>query len=427
MSRSKSRSGQRKAFTLVELLVVISIIGMLMALLLPAVQMAREAGRRNTCNNNQKNLALAMINIVSSPGRNYPGYRDTLQVTMTGGGATNQVNYPVSWVALVLPFIERNDLYQIWRKGTTVQYQPPYSAGTTNYITAPFQQVYIDVLNCPSNPPLTTAGSTPCVYVVNCGMLDYSSAVANPGAVPTTSPPAGMPPDWRSNGVFFNRFVNPNPNLGPAPASGVWPAAYIAPDNPSTSPLVTMTQDFISSRDGTSLTLMLSENLWNNGSTTLGNYWAEPDPSGNQGTVAAAGTEMANGFIFWPILPTELDRMMVINGQLPPGTALGTLTPPATVNSCIRPSSYHPGGVNVTFCDGHTRFISQDVQYSVYCLLMTPDGQNCNTPGYGPALDDPASTAAGGTPSGNLAYFPNGGKDNYYQIRNTPLDDNTAY
>jgi len=423
MSRSKSRSGPRQAFTLIELLVVISIIGMLMALLLPAVQMAREAGRRNTCNNNQKNLALATINIVSSPGRGYPGYRDTLPVTM---GATSY-NYPVSWVALVLPFIERNDLYQIWRKGTNVPYSPAYAAGTTNYITAPFQQVYIDVLNCPSNPPLSTAGSTPCVFVVNCGMLDYTSANTAAGTIPTTSPPANTPADWRSNGVFFNRYVNvnPNPPVGPGiPASGVLPAATFATDNPSTIPLVTMTQDFISARDGTSLTLMLSENLWNNGTTTLGNYWAEPDPSGNQGTVAMAGTEMANGFIFWPIPANQLDRMMTINSQLAPGQTLGGLTPPATVNSCIRPSSYHPGGVNVTFCDGHTRFISQDIQYSVYCLLMTPDGQNCNTPGYGPALDDQAGA---GTPAGLKAYFPNGSNfDNYYQIRNTPLDDNAA-
>jgi prepilin-type processing-associated H-X9-DG protein len=173
--------------------------------------------------------------------------------------------------------------------------------------------------------------------------------------------------------------------------------------------------------------LMLSENLWNNGVTSLGNFWAEPDPSGNQGTVGAAGTEMANGFIFWPIPANQLDRMMVINGTLPPGTNLGSLTPPATVNSCIRPSSYHPGGVNVTFCDGHTRFISQDIQYSVYCLLMTPDGQNCNTPGVGPALDDqPGSGTPSGT-NGTIVYFPNGSKlDNYYQIRNTPLDDNSA-
>jgi len=354
MSRSKSRSGPRQAFTLVELLVVISIIGMLMALLLPAVQMAREAGRRNTCNNNQKNLALAVINIVSSPGRGYPGYRDTLAVSTSSASGTVTYNYPVSWIVPVLPFIERNDLYQIWRKGANV----PYNGTGPSFTTAPFQQIYLDLLNCPSNPPTSTLGSTPCVYVVNCGMLDYYTLAA-------ASPPAGAPPDWRSNGVFFNRYQNPQPASGPGipptianPYTGTnfLPAATVAGDNPTTSPLVTMTQDFISARDGTSLTLMLSENLWNLGSPTTGNFWAEPSTAGITNAVGAAGTEMANGFVFWPIPAGQLDKMMIINSQLAPGAAL------TSTNYTIRPSSYHPGG----------------------------------------------------------------GNDNYLQLRNTPLDDNSA-
>jgi type II secretory pathway pseudopilin PulG len=96
----------------VELLVVISIIGMLMALLLPAVQQAREAGRTNTCRNYLNNISLAVLNFESAK-RQYPGFREPMEVTFTAGSATTDI--PVSWIVVIFPYLERNDIYNLYR------------------------------------------------------------------------------------------------------------------------------------------------------------------------------------------------------------------------------------------------------------------------------------------------------------------------
>lgn len=94
MSRFHRRE---RAFTLVELLVVIAIIGILVALLLPAIQAAREAARRTECNNNLKQIGIGLQN-----------YHDTFGVLPPGGfSGGNQL----SWNVLILPFIEMSALY----------------------------------------------------------------------------------------------------------------------------------------------------------------------------------------------------------------------------------------------------------------------------------------------------------------------------
>src|SRR5438552_310335 len=98
MLNGEWRRWERRGFTLVELLVVIAIIGILVALLLPAVQAAREAGRRTQCQNNLKQIGLALHN-----------YHDTLKTLPSGFVAS--AAYPSTangwgWSALILPYVE---------------------------------------------------------------------------------------------------------------------------------------------------------------------------------------------------------------------------------------------------------------------------------------------------------------------------------
>ena len=91
------------AFTLVELLVVIAIIAMLVSLLLPAVQAARESARRAKCQNNFKQLGLGCLLYHDAKKVYPPGH--------TGWGDTDATNYQHSWMTLILPFVEEQALY----------------------------------------------------------------------------------------------------------------------------------------------------------------------------------------------------------------------------------------------------------------------------------------------------------------------------
>ena len=147
----------RRGFTLIELLVVIAIIAVLIALLLPAVQQAREAARMTQCRNNLKQLGLAF--------HNYHGVFGTF---MPGGFSCPTVSYPAGWVPRIFPFIEQTNLYEAFQAlgdgGSDGLVEiSPYRSDTLG--DDPLFTNAVPALVCPSSPHGDTADmSSPAAY-----------------------------------------------------------------------------------------------------------------------------------------------------------------------------------------------------------------------------------------------------------------------
>ncbi len=179
-----------KAFTLVELLVVIAIIGMLVGLLLPAVQQAREAARQMQCGNNLKNMGLAALN-----------HESTTKAFPTGGWNWNWVGdpdagfgvpQPGSWMYSLLPFIEQNALFQLGADGNIESVSASQKAGAGTCMATP-----VSIYNCPSRRPAKPYTLSTTVYNADKpsmgGRADYAACV---GSYNSTASSSNAYSDW---------------------------------------------------------------------------------------------------------------------------------------------------------------------------------------------------------------------------------------
>jgi len=139
------KTRNRRGFTLVELLVVIAIIGILIALLLPAVQAAREAARRMQCANNLVQLGIALQSYESAHETLPPG-----TVNATGPILSKPVGYHMSWLVQILPYVEEGNTFK----------HIDFSVGVYDKKNAPVRGVEIRLLCCPSDwAPSATNGA----------------------------------------------------------------------------------------------------------------------------------------------------------------------------------------------------------------------------------------------------------------------------
>jgi prepilin-type N-terminal cleavage/methylation domain-containing protein/prepilin-type processing-associated H-X9-DG protein len=352
-------------FTLVELLVVITIIGMLVALLLPAVQAVRENARQTQCTNNLKQVSLGTVEHETSRGQ-FPGYAQFVkraslewaQIDFAQGKfvvVSNEFTNPptesqlknisaFSWAALLLPRVERQD---IWDQ---IVKPPLNNAGEPIPVEIPPMAVYV----CPSDTELTAQADLPALsYVGNSGAWDRDgTALASDFLY---GPKEG---DTVANGVFFNL------------------ADYQRLSPPGRLPKVRLG----TMKDGSATTIMYSENIHKSifptGSGPPLFAWI-----GNR--VAAEPMEQRFGMV-WVVetSPTPgngITNQERINGDELSNTAANVFYDPAQPRF-TRPASNHSGGVNVAFCDGHTGFLRDNIDYIVYQQLMTPNGRKCVDP-----------------------------------------------
>jgi prepilin-type N-terminal cleavage/methylation domain-containing protein len=177
---SKTTKQRRLAFTLVELLVVIAIIGILIAMLLPAVQQVREAARRIQCANNLRQLAIACHNYESSYGKFPPGlniqigngsgmiFPSSFNATLQPKGVTEPPHAGKwgSWMVWIFPFMEQNNLYDLMdlnsRDLTSTTTQGPNSPGASIVATLICPSDYIE-----TNPLVFPSGGNDHYFGIN--------------------------------------------------------------------------------------------------------------------------------------------------------------------------------------------------------------------------------------------------------------------
>lgn len=143
---TRTRSNYARGFTLVELLVVVAIIGILIGMLLPAVQQVREAARRTACLNNLAQLGMAMHNYEFSAGNLPPGVIDK-----KGPIVNKPVGQHTGFIVSLLPFVEQGNIANNFSS----------EAGAYAKVNAPAAMMRIPVLECPSSWAPAVGGTAP--------------------------------------------------------------------------------------------------------------------------------------------------------------------------------------------------------------------------------------------------------------------------
>lgn len=329
----KTQPKRSAGFTLVELLVVIAIIGILIGMLLPAVQAVREAARRSTCLNNMRQLGLALHNYESAhmafpPSRLAPDDQPIPSSSTNHSGAETAFQ---SWTTLILPFVEQGNL------GSQFDFSQPWFDGA-NSSNAQVIATPLNIFMCPSS-----AASDPFdpYHVIGAAAGDYGSINEVKSRVYTDVLMTSAPSSNARSGLLSKFSKNPISQATDGTSNTLFVAECAGqPDVYIASGLMSL-DDFANYQDDKVVEF--------NGrlTPTDGTGWADPDC----------------GFSINGATNDGLDRYG-----------------PRMINAInvSEAYSFHTGGANFAMADGSTHFISDSVDAATFVGLCTRSGGEVN-------------------------------------------------
>jgi prepilin-type N-terminal cleavage/methylation domain-containing protein/prepilin-type processing-associated H-X9-DG protein len=334
--------GRRRAFTLIELLVVIAIIAVLIGLLLPAVQKVRAAAARIQCENNLKQVGIALHNYEGARGQFPPAFPGEVKPPYVG--VVPAYFYSWSVLAQLNPYLEQTAIYNAMDLDQPMYLYPSLTVSPANQFAV--QQV-VRLFLCPA---------------------DKGEPVAGGYGVPTFGP---------SN---YAACLGSGTTNGGAPYGSPWDAdgAFRAQQGARVGEI----------RDGTSNTAAFSESLLGEGATAFGpppgdakrvyGSVAPPLDPANCGSPASWNYQQPRGFQW---VAGEI-RCVSYNHYFTPNAAnydcvtnINTPGPQQFTAVGLKAArSNHTNGVNLLLCDGSVRFVSNSVQPATWAALSTRAG-----------------------------------------------------
>jgi prepilin-type N-terminal cleavage/methylation domain-containing protein len=352
-----------KGFTLIELLVVIAIIGILVALLLPAVQQAREAARRTQCRNNLKQIGLAL--------HNYHDVHGCFPLSMPGGGigGSGCTTGFYSWQAYILPFIDQGPLYN--SINFHVEMAGPGSCNNiydasiaSSHVNASAAGIIVPMYLCPSDS-----------YASNAVVM--GSADPAPGSYAANA-------GWPSLTTGLESDEWPTPRKYSGIISLASPADTVAWHPAQAVRLRDVT-------DGTSNTMAVSERLIMKGQTLQEIRDSEEkllsfhliETARPLARMVSSCNLLGHADVYFSAFQ---GRSWISGWTLTAPTYMHVFTPntrnchlhggEGTGDNLVTPSSRHTGGVHSLLCDGSVRFVADSIDQRVWWVVGSRnDGQ----------------------------------------------------
>lgn len=320
---------RRRGLTRIEVIVLILILGLLGCFFVPATRSSRVVARKLQCLSNMRNVGLAMQNYAAANDGDLPPLLSKHSIKNSSG---QEGTMTASWPFLLLPALDNATRFRDIQNNAVIV----GDVATIN-LGPGLDNDAVEVFTCADSPVYKQPGGLS--FVVNAGHMPHGIWGTATNNAPDLIDWYAAPSPGDANDIAIGR------------ATGVvWPEGYVS------------SLEYIAMGDGTSMTILLTENL------QAGNWYD------TQTSTLGFGIQLPVSLTTsYPNAGSTGDPLLVKQAPNPDNWFINRNRSAARTKA-PRPSSNHRGGVNVTMADGSAKFLSENMDKTVFIKLMTPNG-----------------------------------------------------